>query len=94
MALPSPTSEIITPVPSHGGEVAKEHWQRRCEELAQENDRLRAELAQMTKERDDYLKALNAMIPEPDIDCTKEELFAQIDPGPSILEIIEEFRRD
>jgi hypothetical protein len=69
-------------------------WQKRCQELTAECDSLRKELAEAKVDRDAYLKAVKALLPVPEYNFTKEELFAQIGREPSFAELISELERD
>jgi len=68
----------------------------RCAELAEERDRLRAELGKVTSERDQYLKTVYHFMckdyqPPP---FTKEEMLAFVDQAPPLGEFIAELERE
>ena len=70
-------------------------WQKLCQELAADRDKLRKELTEVTRDRDAYLKAVKALLPVPEYPiCTKEELFAQVCHDPSFDNLIAELEKD
>jgi hypothetical protein len=69
-------------------------WQKRCQELTAERDKLRKDLSEVKEERAAYLHALLEMFPEKEYTFTKEELFAQICKNPSLDDLIAEVDRD
>src|SRR5882724_5908348 len=70
------------------------NWERLYQESQAECERLRLELAETRKQRKECMDALCAMLPPPDLDYTKEELFACLDMKPTLQEVIEELERD
>lgn len=69
-------------------------WEKECQTLRQECERLSRELAELKKEKDWYERALKSRLPVKQFDYTKEELFACLDMKPTLWEIIEELKRD
>ena len=67
------------------------NWQELCNDLKEERDRLHLELAKVKAERDQYLKAVYAMIPEEDIEVPdKKTVLAQLGEKPTLQELIAE----
>ncbi len=73
-------------------------WQRLYEELRKERNRLRKELAAVKKERDDYRKAVGALMaqldPIDDMDLDLETLRARAVGQPSLEELIAELESE
>ncbi|HWY88448.1 MAG TPA: hypothetical protein VNX28_17180 [Gemmataceae bacterium] len=69
-------------------------WQKRCQELIAERDKLQMELAEVKKDRDDYLRAVKALLPEKEYSFTKEELLSQVCKHPSFEEFIAELEKE
>src|SRR5438876_9669967 len=65
-------------------------WERRCQELTAERDRLQKEMAEVKDDRDAYLKAVNLLLPEKECSYTKEEILAQVCHNPSFDDLITE----
>ena len=78
---------------SGSGAVKKElaRWQELCRELLAERERMRAELAQVREERDQYIQRVYYLIRE-DVPFTREEVFASLGKSPSIEDWIKKFR--
>ena len=69
--------------------------QARIAELTAERDRLRAELTQVTTERDNYLKSVvHFMCTDYECPYTKEELLACVGREKPLAELIDELSRD
>ncbi len=68
-----------------------EQWERLCAQLLEERARLRAELATAQAENESNLKSLAAMVCKDfKLDLTMEEVYAQIDKGTSLEQLIAE----
>jgi hypothetical protein len=59
-----------------------------------ECDQLRAELAKVSQERDDLLRAVYALLPAKQFDYTKEQLFAEIGKNKPLPELLAELRAE
>ena len=85
--------------PPGSGEPATERqqWEQLCQELLEDRDRLRAEMAKTQGERQQYHKSLLTLLakemkPE-DYDFTYEEILAQSDKGQSLQDFIAELEQ-
>jgi hypothetical protein len=65
-------------------------WQAKYQQIALERDCLRQQLNEVTRERDDYLQAVYALLPTPELPCSEEELFAQRGANPTIHQLLAE----
>ena len=79
------------------GECKK--WERLCAELLAEREKLRQDLAEARTERDDYLRAVYALLRKEDTppDFTREEVeeaMAHLHDRPTIRDLIAEFERE
>jgi hypothetical protein len=70
-------------------------WEARCAELAQERDRLSAELAKVTSERDSYLKTVYYYLRKEATppDFTREEVFAAVENEQSFADLVDELNK-
>ncbi len=68
-------------------------WQKRCVELIAERDKMRKEFVELKEERDSYLRAVNALLPEPEYTYTKEEIMSQVGRLPPLEDFIAELER-
>jgi hypothetical protein len=71
-------------------------WESRCAELTEERDRMRAELAKLQAERDQYLKTVYYFVSKDYTppDFTKEEALALAETEPTFAELIAELERE
>lgn len=69
-----------------------EQWRTMYQQMVLECDRLQQELHSVTKERDEYLNAVYAMLPTPELPYTIEELLAQRGAEPTIEQLLEEMQ--
>ncbi|MFO0964125.1 MAG: hypothetical protein U0793_00875 [Gemmataceae bacterium] len=68
-------------------------WRELCRVAFEERDRLRAEVATLTEEREYFRKALVAELVKEDVPFTKEEIMACRGQNPTLDEILEQFER-
>jgi hypothetical protein len=68
--------------------------QRVCLDLETDRDKLRADLKEVMEERDAYLKALKAALPEKEFSFTKDELLSQVGKLPPLEDLISELRKE
>jgi hypothetical protein len=68
--------------------------EKRCSDLAADNQTLREELAAVRRERDDYLKALYPHVAHEDFAFTKEEAFGYLGKEPPLEQIITDLERE
>lgn len=76
---------------SQEAEAAAKRWEQVCKELTAERDRLRAEVAQIRTERDQYLRSLYALIPSK-FTFDQQELVALEQNGLTLDQILEDFK--
>jgi hypothetical protein len=68
--------------------------QRICQELKTERDQLRSELAEVKQERDAYLKALKATLPEKEYSFTEKDILSHMGQLPPLEEVIAKLKRE
>jgi len=72
-------------------ETVEKPWEQICKELTEERDRLRAEVARLRTERDQYLRSLYALIPS-EFNFDEQELVALEQNGLTLDQILEDFK--
>jgi hypothetical protein len=76
--------------PGASSEKELARWQQLCREVIEEREKLRADLARLQTERDDYRRSLIAIFAKEDIPFTREEVFASLGERPTFHELIRE----
>jgi hypothetical protein len=89
-----PQSQRTTSSPETMDANGAVDWKKLCEDLTAERDQLRKELFEVKEDRDAYLRAVKALLPEKQYSFTKEELFSQVCQNPSLDDLIAELERD
>jgi len=70
-------------------EAERQQWKQVCKEVTEERDRLRAEVAKLRSERDQYLKSLYALIPS-QFTFDEQELLTLEQNGLTLDQIMEQ----
>ena len=98
LTIASPTGDLLGAIPpaARDNKNDAQSWQRRCEELIEERDRLKQDLAKTQAERDAYLKTVYHYMCKDYVppSFTKEEVFAHLDDKPTFEEVIAELERE
>lgn len=93
---PLPQGEAPAPTKMLDSIAESRKCEQRCAEMIEECDRLRAELAKMQAERDQYRKSLLfylAKESEPPT-FTREAVFAAVETEPSLGELLAELKKE
>jgi hypothetical protein len=72
-------------------ETEEKSWEQICKQLTEERDRLRAEVAQLRAERDQYLRSLYSLIPSK-FTMNEQEVAALEHNGLTLDQILEDFK--
>jgi hypothetical protein len=80
----------------HDAKSELENCVQMCQDLIGERDRLRAQLAQVEAERDQYRRSLSAMLAKDyrGLALDKETVFAQMVKKPTLAEVIADLERE
>jgi hypothetical protein len=84
----SPKLDMGTASQVDTNNVSPEQWRLMYLQLAAEQDRLQRDLEKVRKERDDYLKAVHALLPRKEFQFTREELFAHQGAEPTVDQLL------
>jgi hypothetical protein len=78
--------------PAEADTVSPEQWRALYWQLVAERDLLKNDLEKVRKERDDYLKAVHALLPRSPVEFTKDELFSQQGAEPTVEQLLAEIK--